>query len=49
MHHIGIIFGLFVAQLWINAADMALSPADIPVLSHFGQPRTYEGRTLPHA
>lgn len=39
MHHIGIIFGLFVAQLWINAADMALEPADIPVLSHFGQPR----------
>ena len=46
MHHIGIIFGLFVAQLWINAADMALSPADIPVLSHFGQPCTYEGRTF---
>lgn len=46
MHHIGIIFGLFVAQLWINAADMALKPADIPVLSHFGQPCTYEGRTF---
>lgn len=30
MHHIGIIFALFVVQLWINVQDKALGIADIP-------------------
>ena len=31
MHHIGIIFALFVVQLWINVQDKALGIADIPL------------------